>query len=112
MRSFTTFLLKFAKATVAICVALKGLIIFVSTKIGPIDLGEDPFSIDRLPDEKIAGALFTGGADDEVWVGDALGEHVGADELICDFFSGEALLDDVLDGVADFVSATVVEGEA
>ncbi len=65
-------------------------------EIRPIDLWEEPLTVNRLPDQKIARALFAGGADDEIRVGCSRSEHGRADPLDVDLISFGAFFDQLL----------------
>src|SRR3989338_7842257 len=50
-------------------------------EIREVVLEEEPFGVGRLPEEEVAGALLTGGTDDEVNVGERGVVEVGADRI-------------------------------
>ena len=80
-------------------------------EIRPINLREEPFAVNRLPDQKVARALFAGGADDEIWVGGSRSEHGRADPLDVDLIGFGALFDQLFDRADDLITAAVIESQ-
>ncbi len=88
----------------------------VSFEFGPVTIGDPEFGVADLPEQEVADAKFAGGADDEVGVGHAGGHECGGDGVFVDaervelaVFGG---LSEFLHGECNFLSGTVVDGEA
>src|SRR5271168_2281696 len=87
----------------------------VATEVGPERRGDVDFGIGELPEEEVAQAHFTAGADEEVGVGIVAGVKVVIEDLLVDLRAVEMaqfdFADDRVDRFDDLDPAAVTERE-
>src|SRR6185369_13117670 len=84
-------------------------------KIGPERVDENELGVGRLPDQEVAQALLTAGADQQVRVGQAGGREVRCENFLVDLvgaeLAGGGIGGDAAGGIDDFILAAVVESD-
>src|SRR5689334_2011719 len=82
-------------------------------KIRPESLSDDEFGVGNLPEEKVADAHFTAGADEQIRIGDVMSIKVLGENLFGDVgriqLAGFHFCCEAADGLNDFSAASVAE---
>ena len=88
----------------------------VGGEVGPERVGDEDFGVGDLPEQEVGDAVFAGGADEQIGIGDAGGVETGLELGLVDGIGREQAGGDVAGeaagGIGEFGAAAVVEGEA
>src|SRR3989338_5655305 len=101
-------------SSLTLCIGVKRCRESCHAKIREEFFGEDPFGVGALPEEEVAGALLTGGADDKVDIGERGVIEVRAKCVMvrrAHHDTGLTMTRHPLYRSQDFIFAAVVDGE-